>query len=349
MKRFTNPVPQYFDGEGNILSGGKVYFYENGSTTTLKDTYNSDGGSANTNPVTLSAEGRLPPVWGDGLYTIKVTNSDGVQQWLRHGVDFSGSEGQFSDFSLVNNYGLNDTVKYTDGNYYLSLSANNIGNAPDSAPTKWSKIAFLEYWNEDRPGGYAEDNIVILDGYLYRSTVDDNITEPPDASWENLTFNNNITGDLTVSGTITSANQLIALKTSNQSIVSSTTLVDVAELSLTLEDNVKYAIRAYINWSAGLDPTDGIKLTFSGATHSSWMWVANNNTTSANSAPTANSSGGGLQFTKVIDSTATEVITFDAVITASSSPYKMRFAQSTSSVGATFVRADSYIIATRLN
>lgn len=197
MKRFVDPAPQFFNG-GIMLSGGKVNFYENGSTTTRKNTYNANNGSINTNPVVLSDEGRLPPCWGEGLYTVVVTDADGVQVWHRNDVEFGSDDGQFSDWSAVRNYAQSETVRYTDGNYYISESNNNIGNAPDVATTKWSKIAFIEYWNEDKPGGYAEDAIAIKDGYLYRSLSDDNEFDPSVTGWENLTFNNNISGTLTV-------------------------------------------------------------------------------------------------------------------------------------------------------
>lgn len=201
MKRFINPVPQFFDNEGNILSGGKVNFYENGSTTTRKNTYNSNGGSENLNPLPLTADGRIPSCWGDGQYTVVVTDADGVQIWQRNDVEFGSDDGQFSDWSPVRNYAQSEIVRYTDGNYYKSLSNNNIGNAPDVATTKWSQLAFIEYWNADYPGGYAEDNIVINGGYLFRSKINNNESLTSDTDdWENLSFNDFIDGDLTVTG-----------------------------------------------------------------------------------------------------------------------------------------------------
>lgn len=357
MKQFTNPVPQYFDN-GENLSGGSIGFYENGSTTTKKNTYNADGGALNTNPVVLTAEGRLPQVWGDGLYTVICRKKpvspytdpeDGEAVWTRHGYEFATSEGQFGDWNANENYDLNDIRKY-GGDYYLSEASGNIGNVPDVSTDKWSQIAFLGYWNEDKPNGYANDAIVIKNGYLYRSLSDDNTADPEVSGWENLTFNNSITGDLTVSGTITSANQIIALKTSNQTVTSSTTLVDVTDISLALENNVKYSIRAHIRWSAGLTTGNGIKVTFTGATHWSWLWLANTNTSSSNADPTANASGGTLQFTKMPNASAgaDEVIIFDAVVTGSASPYKMQFAQATSSATATQISTNTHVIATRL-
>jgi hypothetical protein len=359
MKQYTNPVPQYFDNDGDILSAGSIGYYENGSTTTKKNTYNADGGVLNKNPVVLSAEGRLPQVWGDGLYTVICRKKpvspytdpeDGEVVWTRHGYEFATSDGQFGDWNANENYDLNDIRKY-NGDYYQSEVSGNIGNVPSVSTDKWSQIAFLGYWNEDKPDGYANDAIVIKNGYLYRSLSANNTADPEVSGWENLTFNNEIIGDLEVTGTITSASQIVALKTSNQTVTSSTTLVDVSDISLALVDGVKYAIRAHIRWNAGATTGNGIKVTFTGATHSSWLWLANTNASTSNADPTANASGGTLQFTKMPNASAAadEVIIFDAVVTASASPYKMQFAQATSSVTATQVSTNTYVIATRLN
>lgn len=55
---------QWFDDNGNVLSGGKIYTYQAG-TTTLAATYaNSLGSAANTNPIVLDAAGRVPQeIW----------------------------------------------------------------------------------------------------------------------------------------------------------------------------------------------------------------------------------------------------------------------------------------------
>lgn len=62
------------------LVGGKVYFYEAG-TTTPKDTYTSSTGLvANTNPVILNARGEADIWLGDGSYKMVVTDADDVVQ-----------------------------------------------------------------------------------------------------------------------------------------------------------------------------------------------------------------------------------------------------------------------------
>jgi hypothetical protein len=90
MTRFVNPVPQFFDDAGNVLAGGRLYFYETG-TTTLKNTYSdSDLTTPNTNPVILDGEGRVATGDGEiflsGDYKVRLTDSDDVQLWERDPV-----------------------------------------------------------------------------------------------------------------------------------------------------------------------------------------------------------------------------------------------------------------------
>jgi len=73
------PVFRAFDNDGAPLAGGKVYFYEAG-TSTPKDTYtNSGAGTPNTNPVILDAYGSAP-IWLVGTYKINLTDANDVQQ-----------------------------------------------------------------------------------------------------------------------------------------------------------------------------------------------------------------------------------------------------------------------------
>lgn len=51
---------QFFDNNGNPLSGGKIYSYEAGTTTPLATYTSSSGGTAHTNPIVLDSAGRVP-------------------------------------------------------------------------------------------------------------------------------------------------------------------------------------------------------------------------------------------------------------------------------------------------
>jgi hypothetical protein len=51
---------QFFDNNGNPLSGGKIYTYEAGTTTPLATYTSSTGVTAHTNPIVLDSAGRVP-------------------------------------------------------------------------------------------------------------------------------------------------------------------------------------------------------------------------------------------------------------------------------------------------
>jgi len=51
---------QFFDNNGNPLSGGKIYTYEAGTSTPLATYTSSAGNTAHTNPIVLDSAGRVP-------------------------------------------------------------------------------------------------------------------------------------------------------------------------------------------------------------------------------------------------------------------------------------------------
>ena len=84
--RFVFPKQQWVNANGNPLNGGKLYFYESG-TTTPKDTYSDEAlTTPNTNPVVADSAGVFPDIWMDGTYTVKLTDADDVQIFSKDGV-----------------------------------------------------------------------------------------------------------------------------------------------------------------------------------------------------------------------------------------------------------------------
>jgi hypothetical protein len=80
MSLFTYPKFQSPTLDGVNLAGGKVYFYEVG-TSTPKDTYTDSGlGTENANPVILNARGEAD-IWLDGDYKIALHDADDVEVW----------------------------------------------------------------------------------------------------------------------------------------------------------------------------------------------------------------------------------------------------------------------------
>lgn len=73
---YTNPKPQYTDGNGELLSGGLLFFYQPG-TTTKKDTYTTSAKSvANSNPIVLNSRGEPSvDIYLDGAYKVVLSPS----------------------------------------------------------------------------------------------------------------------------------------------------------------------------------------------------------------------------------------------------------------------------------
>lgn len=188
--RFINPVPQFWLDNGSVASFGKMYFYENKDYSTPKDTYSQpDNTIPNGRPVPLDGHGRMPPCFGDGLYSVKFYSADGSLQWTRDDVSLASEAGQFTNWSPAKIYSIGDVAKDTiDGEYYRLWGApSNVGSQPSSSPLLWEKIIFI---TEHVTGkSYSVGDTVSKSGFLYRSETDANITSPPGANWQDLTFN----------------------------------------------------------------------------------------------------------------------------------------------------------------
>jgi len=79
MSRILDIGTQFLDANGNPLSGGKLNFYDTG-TTNRKTTYSdSDLSVANANPVVMGADGVPGNIFGTGDYKMVLTDSAGVQ------------------------------------------------------------------------------------------------------------------------------------------------------------------------------------------------------------------------------------------------------------------------------
>jgi hypothetical protein len=91
---------QFFDNNGNPLSGGKLFTYAAGTTTNQATYTSSSGNTAHTNPIVLDSAGRVSgssEVWlADGQrYKFLLKTSADVQLWSADNV--SG----INDFSSI--------------------------------------------------------------------------------------------------------------------------------------------------------------------------------------------------------------------------------------------------------
>lgn len=88
---------QFFDNNGVILSGGKIYTYAAGTTTPQTTYTSSSGGTAHSNPIILNSAGRVP----------------GGEIWLTAGLSYKFSVYTASNVLIAtydNISGINDTA-----------------------------------------------------------------------------------------------------------------------------------------------------------------------------------------------------------------------------------------------
>ena len=178
MARFGSLDAQYFDDAGDPLISGKVYFYESG-TSTLKTTYSDVNLTiANTNPVILTAAGRQPNVFFDGVAKAILATSANVQILVRDPVGETTSA--FGDAWISSKiYGANDVVQGTDGEFYVSLVSNNVNQNPVSTSGYWVLLYSVE-WSAGIT--YTEGAVVTVSNIMYQSLQNTNLNHNPTSS-----------------------------------------------------------------------------------------------------------------------------------------------------------------------
>ena len=190
MSRVIAAFTQFFDGNGDPLANGWLRFLQSNTNNTLKTTWSDSNLSLpNENPLQLDAEGRVPNVFGQGSYRVDLFYDNPVTHVPGELVQSfdpvstfdtpTGAEGNFAEWSNTTVYQVSNIVIY-NGLYYRSITADNLGNAPDTNTDQWEQITFLRYYNPDVV--YQTDDIVISGGALYFSLVDNNTGNDPFSS-----------------------------------------------------------------------------------------------------------------------------------------------------------------------
>lgn len=144
MPRFGTLGTQFNDDGGDPLISGLINFYETG-TATRKTTYADAGKTvANSNPVVLTAAGRLDhDVYFDGVCDATLTTADGVIIESRSNIG-GGSTSPYDDWSTVTIYSTDDIVTASNGRYYKSKINNNQSKDPSliANAASWQEIPF---------------------------------------------------------------------------------------------------------------------------------------------------------------------------------------------------------------
>ena len=142
MARYGDLDTQYFDDAGDPLINGKVFFYETGTTTPKPTFADAELTIANTHPVILTAAGRQPNVFFQGVAKAILATSADVQILVRDPVG-DDSEGKNGFPAWVDDeiYALNEPVSASNNYIYTSLTFGNIANDPISSPANWQLLA----------------------------------------------------------------------------------------------------------------------------------------------------------------------------------------------------------------
>lgn len=189
MTRAINPVPQYNAFAGVPASSGKMYFYETNSNTPKATYADSLETTANTHPLILDAEGRLPNCFYSGLAKQVLLDANDVQIFSRDPVGVELAIAAFDTYSLSVSYGLHAIVTTSTGLFYKSLTAGNIGLNPLTNDGQWQQISFDDFYSAGVTFSKLDTAISQINGLTYISVTDSNIGNEPSAdstgiNWE---------------------------------------------------------------------------------------------------------------------------------------------------------------------
>ncbi|MEL7018712.1 MAG: hypothetical protein AAGL18_08285, partial [Pseudomonadota bacterium] len=74
----------FFDANSNELSGGKLFIYQANTTTKVTTFAETDGLSANSNPIVLNSRGEVPNgLYVDGAVQYKLRNNNGLNNGVQ--------------------------------------------------------------------------------------------------------------------------------------------------------------------------------------------------------------------------------------------------------------------------
>tara|TARA_R110000803_G_scaffold4714_7_gene15777 strand:+ start:3190 stop:4068 length:879 start_codon:yes stop_codon:yes gene_type:complete len=179
MSRFGTLDTRYLDAAGNPLGGGKIYFYESG-TSTDKTTYTaSDEAVANPQPFVLDAGGAQGGgIFFTGQAKTELRDAQGVLVTEMDPVGSADSSTGFGDWDPGQSYDINDLVKAGDNLYYISIINANVNNNPSVlSSVYWMRVRFLDEWNAAY--FYSTNDVVLSDGILWISRASSNQNNTP--------------------------------------------------------------------------------------------------------------------------------------------------------------------------
>jgi len=122
-RSIPTPKHQFFDNNGDPLSGGKLYSYVAGTTTPLATYTDAVGDTQNANPVILDSEGRANVFIGNANYKFKLTDSNDVEIWTVDSISIP--EPGLNGTSFLSGNGAPDSNDGADGDTYLDVDTGD--------------------------------------------------------------------------------------------------------------------------------------------------------------------------------------------------------------------------------
>ena len=183
MARFISPIT-------DLKPLGSVQFFESG-TNTDKITYKDElETQPNDLSIPVNANGNLPNIFFSGSAKVIYLDEFDVQYAARDPVGEDVGLGNFTIWSEVVSYDINDIVKGSNGRFYASLANANQGNDPTLNPGTnefWKDVRLLGVWNSTLT--YAIGDVVQdSTGNLWRAltaTANNNPVTDDGTNWAN--------------------------------------------------------------------------------------------------------------------------------------------------------------------
>ena len=158
---------QFFDNSGQVLTGGKLYTYDAGTTTPAVTYTNSSGNTPHSNPIVLNAAGRVPDsgeIWlADGI-SYKFVLKDQNDVLIGTYDNLSGINSNFVNFT-----GEEETQTATQGQTVFTLATLNYQPATNNL------LVFVNGSKQIEGENYIETSstvITFIDGLNVGDVVD---------------------------------------------------------------------------------------------------------------------------------------------------------------------------------
>jgi hypothetical protein len=175
MARYGDLDTQYFDDAGDPLINGKIFFFETGTTTPKPTFADVNFTIPNAHPVILTAAGRQPNIFFQGVAKAVLATSAGVQILVRDPVGETAST--FGNpWVSSKDYNANDVVQGSDGNFYRSLVNGNVNNNPVTTSGSWTFLYSVE-WSAGTT--YKTGSVVTYETIVYQSLQNANLNQNP--------------------------------------------------------------------------------------------------------------------------------------------------------------------------